>query len=70
VALLGEIAQMAAHGVLGGLQFGREFGGEDPAVRAQPLQDQRLALFGHEPVARFLAGSLHGLASLFKMNRS
>src|SRR5438477_18579 len=46
-ALLGEVPQVAADGVLGDAEAGHELRGDDPAVSLDPLED-RLSAFSRQ----------------------
>src|SRR5437868_14913309 len=46
-ALLGEVPQVAADGVLGHAQVGHQLRGDDPAVALDPLED-RLSAFSRQ----------------------
>ena len=52
---------MTAHGVLRGLEFGRERRRQHAPFGAQPREDELFALFGQQSIEGFLAGSLHGV---------
>ena len=64
MAGIGEIAQMAAHRVLGRVEFGCEFRRQHAALRTQPFQNQPFAFLGQKPVHCVLSGSLHERFSL------
>ncbi|WP_434116207.1 hypothetical protein [Paraburkholderia caffeinilytica] len=59
MALLGEVAQVTADRMFGGLKFSREFGREDATLRPQPFQNQPFPFFGQKPVHCILSRSLH-----------
>jgi hypothetical protein len=59
MARVGQIAQMAANRVLGGVEFKREFGRQHAAVRPEPVQYQLCTFVGKQPVYGITPGSLH-----------
>ncbi len=64
MTLIGQLAQVTAHRVFGCLEFSREFGCQDAALRSQPFQNQLFPFLGQKPVHCVLSCSLHDFTLL------